>query len=59
MDMLKTMYQDDHFRLGRCHLAVGRAWRIWRIQGMNQPKATIPCHAKGVSSSHGQEKLSD
>jgi hypothetical protein len=40
MDTLKTVHQYYQFRLGRCNLARGRAWRI---QGLNQPKDTIPC----------------
>ena len=40
METLKTVHQYYHVRLGRCHLARGQAWRI---QGLNQPKDTIPC----------------
>jgi hypothetical protein len=40
MDTLKTVHQYDQLRLGRCHLARGRAWRI---QGLSQPTDTIPC----------------
>jgi hypothetical protein len=39
MATLKTVHQCDHFRLGRRNVAMSRAWRI---QGLNQPKDTIP-----------------
>jgi hypothetical protein len=40
LDTLKIVHQVDQFLLGRRRVARGRAWRI---QGVNQPKDTIPC----------------
>ena len=40
VDTLNAVHQYDHLRLGRRHVAIGRAWQV---QGLNQPKDTIPC----------------
>ena len=40
MGTLRTVHRYSQFRLGRCHVARGRAGPI---QGLNQPKDTIPC----------------
>jgi hypothetical protein len=51
MDTLKTVHQYYQFRLGRCNLAIGRAWRI---QGLNQPKYTIPCERGSIEPWAGE-----
>jgi hypothetical protein len=39
MDTLKTVLRYDRIRLGRRHVARGRAWRIW---GLHQPTDSSP-----------------
>lgn len=51
MDTLKTMHQYAQFRLGRRHVAIGRAWRI---QGINQPKDAIPCERGSIEPWAGE-----
>jgi hypothetical protein len=51
LDTLKTVLQYYHFRLGRRHVARGRAWRI---QGLNQPKDPIPCERGSIEPWAGE-----
>jgi hypothetical protein len=41
-DALGDFAVSYQFRLGRCTLAIGRAWRI---QGLSQRKYNIPCES--------------